>query len=82
MDNIRYHILKTLLKNCKYNFKNNLINKETLRQKIYRSNMDKNIKRKLLNLFIYLKDKNIDTDILDNKYTYDKNYLIKDDIFI
>ena len=82
MDNIKYYILKTLLKNSKYNFKNNLINKETLRQKIYRSNIDKNIKRKLLDLFIYLKDKNIDTDILDNKYTYDKNYLIKGDIYL
>ena len=69
MDNIKHYILKTLLKNFEYNFKNNLINKETLRQKIYRSNIDKNIKRKLLNLFIYLKDKNIDTDILENKYT-------------
>ena len=36
----------------------------------------------MLNLFFYLKDKNIDTYILDNKYTYDKNYLIKDDIYL
>ena len=56
MDNMKYYILKALLKKSKYNFKNNLINKETLRQKIYRSNIDKNIKRKLLILFIYLKD--------------------------
>ena len=82
MDNIKYYILKTLLKNSKYNFKNNLINNETLRQKIYRSNIDKNTKRKLLNLFIYLKDKNINTDVLGNKYTYDKNYLIKDVIYL
>ena len=45
MDNIRYYIFKTLLKNSKYNFKNNLISKETLRQKIHRSNMNKNIKK-------------------------------------
>ena len=82
MDNIKYYILKTLLKNSKYYFKNNFTNKETLRQKIYRSNLDKNTKRKLLNLFIYLQDENIDTNILDNKYTYDKNYLIKDNIYL
>ena len=54
MDNIKHHILKTLLKNSKYNFKNNLINKETLRQKIYRSNIDKNIKRKLLIIYLFI----------------------------